>query len=379
MLWNKNFSLLIAANTLLFIGVYMLFPMFYRWITNDWGCSESQAALLVAAFVPAMFLPGMFNNYLVDTFSRKHVCTRSVIGLAAAGVVSPYVPELWMAVLLWMVQGALFGIALMANGSTLVIDVTPSHKRNEANRVFSWSGLLGTLGGLLIGVCGTDYLGIPQLLYLSSGLCLGAAFLVSMVSVCFRAPLDLPLCSLDRFFLFRTLFPGVMLALVGFALGSLVFAIPSQFFYLSLAGGFAIYLIIREVFTAPMNGRLQILLGQVLTLFGISVLLASDRGVELYGGGLLVGLGTGFSLGQCLRMMILLPMHCERGTGFHTFQLLWHLGFILGISAAAIEEDLYAGWLPWETYGVAAVVSGVSLLLYQLLVHSYFIRHWQEH
>lgn len=378
MLWNKNFSLLIAANVLLFVGVYMLFPLFFRWLVNDWDCSVFQAASFLAAFVVAMFLPGMFNNYLVDTFSRKSVCTRSIVGLALAGLLSLYVSELWMAVALWLLQGALFGIALMATGSTLVIDVTPSHKRNEANRVFSWSGLLGTLGGLSLGVCGTDYLSVSQLVYLSTYLCLLAAFLIPMVSVCFRAPMDLPLCSLDRFILFRTLFPGVMLVLVAFVLGSLVAVLSTLQFYLSMAVGFAVYLLIREIFTAPMNGRLQILVGQVVTLFGISALLVSDCGMNVYAGGFLVGLGTGFSLGQCLRMMILLPRHCERGTGFHTFQLLWHVGFIFGMALTAIENDTDAGWLPWETYGVAAVVSGVALALYQLLIHRYFIRHWQE-
>ena len=41
----------------------------------------------------------------------------------------------------------------------------------------------------------------------------------------------------------------------------------------------------------------------------------ADTGEYLYGAGLLVGIGVGFSIGQFLRMMILLPLHCERGTG----------------------------------------------------------------
>ena len=147
MLWNKNFSLLIAANILLFIGVYMLFPLFFQWMVKEWGCTVSQASILVALFAPAMFIPGAFNNYLVDTFSRKQVCIRSIIMLAAIGLISPYVPQQWMAVGLWMLQGVFFSLALMATGSTLVIDVTPSSKRNAANRVFTWTSILSTIFG----------------------------------------------------------------------------------------------------------------------------------------------------------------------------------------------------------------------------------------
>jgi MFS family permease len=90
-----------------------------------WSCSELQAAGVTAVFGIALFLPGAFNNYLVDTFSRKNVCTRSIMLLALVGILYPYVSSVEMVVLLRILQGALFGIVLMATGSTLAIDVTP--------------------------------------------------------------------------------------------------------------------------------------------------------------------------------------------------------------------------------------------------------------
>ena len=145
MLWNRNFSLLIAANILLYIAVYMLFPLIHRWMIQAWSCSELQAAGVTAVFGIALFLPGAFNNYLVDTFSRKNVCTRSIMLLALVGILYPYVSSVEMVVLLRILQGALFGIVLMATGSTLAIDVTPSNNRNAANRVFTWSSIVGML------------------------------------------------------------------------------------------------------------------------------------------------------------------------------------------------------------------------------------------
>lgn len=375
MLWNKNFSLLIAANILLFIGVYMLFPLFFQWMVKEWGCTVSQASILVALFAPAMFIPGAFNNYLVDTFSRKQVCIRSVIMLAAIGLISPYVHQLWMAVGLWMLQGVFFSLALMATGSTLVIDVTPSSKRNAANRVFTWTSILSTIFGLLIGLNGPSMLPIPKLLYLSSALCGCSAFLITMVQVCFRAPLDLPLCSFDRFILFRTLLPGLNMLCVPIVLGMVLSAMPDALFYLSIVGGFIVYLLLRQFSSISQNGKLQVFLGQVLTLAGLVVLLVVDSGVHLHASGFLIGLGTGFSIGHFLQMMILLPMHCERGTSYQTFQLLWQLGFVAAL-AVAVSGSVFS--TSREVYEGAILVCIAGLLFYQLYTCRYFKEHYQQ-
>lgn len=375
MLWNKNFSLLIAANILLFIGVYMLFPLFFQWMVKEWGCTVSQASIQVALFAPAMFIPGAFNNYLVDTFSRKQVCIRSVIMLAAIGLISPYVPQQWMAVGLWMLQGVFFSLALMATGSTLVIDVTPSSKRNAANRVFTWTSILSTIFGLLIGLNGPSMLPIPKLLYLSSALCGCSAFLITMVQVCFRAPLDLPLCSFDRFILFRTLLPGLNMLCVPIALGMVLSAMPDALFYLSIVGGFIVYLLLRQFSSISQNGKLQVFLGQVLTLAGLVVLLVVDSGVHLHASGFLIGLGTGFSIGHFLQMMILLPMHCERGTSYQTFQLLWQLGFVAAL-AVAVSGSVFS--TSREVYEGAILVCIAGLLFYQLYTCRYFKEHYQQ-
>lgn len=375
MLWNKNFSLLIAANILLFIGVYMLFPLFFQWMVKEWGCTVSQASILVALFAPAMFIPGAFNNYLVDTFSRKQVCIRSVIMLAAIGLISPYVSQQWMAVGLWMLQGVFFSLALMATGSTLVIDVTPSSKRNAANRVFTWTSILSTIFGLLIGLNGPSMLPISKLLYLSSALCGCSAFLITMVQVCFRAPLDLPLCSFDRFILFRTLLPGLNMLCVPIVLGMVLSAMPDALFYLSIVGGFIVYLLLRQLSSISQNGKLQVFLGQVLALAGLVVLLVVDSGVHLHASGFLIGLGTGFSIGHFLQMMILLPMHCERGTSYQTFQLLWQLGFVAAL-AVAVSGSVFS--TSREVYEGAILVCIAGLLFYQLYTCRYFKEHYQQ-
>ena len=225
-MWNKNFNLLLIANFFLYTAVYMLFPALHHWMVSEGGYTGFQAGGAIAIFGASLFLLGAFNNYLVDTFKRKNVCTRSLLLLALLGLLYPYAGEWGMIFLLRVLQGALFGVVLMAMGSTLVIDVTPSQYRNKASVVFTWSGVLGMLCGILLGYNAGWYLSFQQQIYLFVGLCALPVVLVSMVEVCFRAPLDLPLLSFDRFLLFRTLIPGLNMMVV-----------PSRLFHLSLDKG----------------------------------------------------------------------------------------------------------------------------------------------
>lgn len=372
-LWNRNFSLLIIANFLFYISVYTLFPLLHQWMVLDWGYTGLQSGGMLAIFGLALFLPGAFNNYLVDTFSRKSVAVRSILLCGGLVLVYPYVTAVWMVMGLRLLQGMLMGIAIMAMGATLVIDVTPSNKRNAANRVFAWCSILGMLIGVLLGVEAGRWFMLQHVLYVSAALCGVAAMLVSAVVVCFRAPLDLPLLSLDRFLLFRTFVPGINMLSVPLILGILFVTVSDTFFYLCIGGGFLIYLLIRQIFTAPMNGRIQILIGHLCTAVGLVVWGMDMEVFPCNPGALLIGIGTGFSIGQFLRMMILLPLHCERGTGYHTYQLLWEVGIVLGVLLGIWTKTTQVCAPQWLALGICVI----GFLLYQGYVHRYFMKRME--
>lgn len=373
-LWNRNFCLLIVANFLFYTAVYLLFPLLHQWVVQEWGYSEIQSGCMLAVFGLALFLPGAFNNYLVDAFSRKGVAIRSILLLGILTLAYPYVTAEWMIIGLRLLQGMLMGIAVMATGATLAIDVTPSNNRNAANRVFAWCSILGMLIGVLLGLEIEQWLMFQNVLYVSASLCGVAALLISWVVVCFRAPLNLPLLSFDRFLLFRTLVPGINMLSVPVILGILFVTVSDTFFYLCIGGGFLIYLLIRQIYTAPLNGRIQILIGQLCTAVGLFVWWMKSGDSPYYAGALLIGIGTGFSIGQFLKMMILLPRHCERGTGYHTYQLLWEAGIaggvLLGMWADACRVEQVHLW------ALSICVAGA--LLYEGYVHCYFIKRIDE-
>ena len=375
MLWNKNFTLLVAANVFFHAAVYMQFPVLHRWMTEVWGYTGVEAAWVAMVFGLSLFIPGAFNSYLVDTFSRKQVCIWSMIVLGLATLAYPWVFAGWQIIVLRVVQGGAFGIALMSTGSTLAIDVASSHQRDKANRAFTWSGIVGMLAGILIGLASVVlYCNFESLFGYSLALLALAIVLIRSVQVCFRAPLDLPLCSFDRFLLFRAIPPGVNLMAVPLVIGMLFVSVSDFSFYICMGFGFLLYLGVREMVKRPVDGRIQVCVGQVLLVLGLAFLHYRIGAYPLYISGALIGLGTGFSIGQFLQMMISLPLHCERGTGYHTYRLAWELaltfGILLGVYLQAQGKDLFVA---------ESVIAIAGLFLYQAVIDRYFKRHYQKH
>lgn len=330
--WNNNFVLLILSNILLYIGVYMLFPVLHTWITDRWGYPDVEASCISALFGVGMFVPGALNNYLIDRFKRKNVCTRSIMLFALLGILYPYIDQLWILCTLRILQGALFGIALMVTGSTLVIDVTPSSCRSKANWVFAFSGALGMLLGASAGWYFSSLFSLNTLIYVSAVLSGISLLLVSMIEVCFRAPLEPPLFSFDRFILFRNLPPGLNMMTIPFILGILMAYKHDSFFYLCIALGFIIFWLIPRTLKKKTEGPIMVITGNILIAVSLYVLSSCEGMLCMYTSGIVVGIGIASAMCQYLMIMIRLPMHCERGTGYHTYQLMWESGIMLGVN-----------------------------------------------
>lgn len=371
-LWNRNFSLLVIANAMLYMAVYMLFPLLHRWAMELWGCTELMAGAVTAVFAVALFLPGALNAYLVDTFTRKQVCIRSVLVLLLLNFAYAYLSAFWQVFIVRILQGMCFGIALASTGATLAIDVTPGTKRDQANLFFAWSGIIGMFIGVAVGVWYGSGFSFFTWMCLSALLGGCSILCISMLNVCFRAPLDLPLFSLDRFILPRVLLPGLNMMVVPFVLGGLFGAQYHSFFYLCMAGGFLLYLLCRYCFSRLPDGGWEIGSGLVLMAAGL-IWLQGATGDLFYVIGILIGFGVGLSLSRFLQMMVLLPLHCERGTGYHTYQLLWELGVMMGVLAGRC-------FLPGEgMYAMVLTVCAAGLLFYYSCIRVYFRKHMQNH
>lgn len=356
-LWNRNYALLIVSNLLLYVSVYALIPVLP--LPGYW----------TALFCFSLPLLGLFNNYLVDAFKRKNMYIIPVFLLSVCTLLYIYTANVKVMVGLRVVQGALFGLALMTSGSTLVIDVTPGCNRNVANFYFAWSSAIGLLLGLSLGFYLVQNVEFKDALLTSAGLSLFSLLLMSFLRISFRAPLDPPLLSFDRFILWRTLLPGINMVTIPIVVGILTCNLPNPYYYISLAAGFSLFLIVRPSIPKTTDGRLLITVGNITASLGLVMLLQmANLSYWIYFSGLMVGMGLSASLLHFLRMMILLPEHCERGTGFHTFTLLWEIGMGIGL-VLTLGNYLIA---------LSTVVSLIILLLgiggltYILYVHFYY-------
>ena len=147
-LWTRDMVILSLSNFFLYISLYIMLPVLPLWMVQHWYCSYAEAGGAVAVFGLTMFLPGPCNSYIIDTFKRKSVCVITLALLAGVSLLYPYVATVGLVALLRMVQGALFSVVTMTTGSTLVIDVTASRRRTDANVAFTWFGRFGMALGL---------------------------------------------------------------------------------------------------------------------------------------------------------------------------------------------------------------------------------------
>ena len=83
-LWTIHFIRICIANFLLFISLYMLFPVVPAEMADRLGAPVSQTGAMFLLLTLGMFAIGPFHAYLVDAYKRKYVCAFSFAVMIAA-------------------------------------------------------------------------------------------------------------------------------------------------------------------------------------------------------------------------------------------------------------------------------------------------------
>ncbi len=403
-LWNNNYCLLLLANVLLYMATYALLPALYIHMSDSLKVDSDTAAVITISSGLSLGLFGVFNNYLVDTYKRQHVYICAIIGMAVCTFLYVYVHDVWAIAVLRILHGGCLGVALMVGGSTLAIDIAPGDKRDQANFYFAASGILGTLLGLALGnfFCSEIAPSMPNgfevLMWLVIATYVFIILSISAIEVCFRAPLNVSLCALDRFLLFRSLLPGLNMLLLPVVIGlflavnlgeytvNLREAHPVQLFatlsdgyiYICMAAGYIVLLSVKHFFSWSMPDMKFLLFGTLLCLFALSSMWYVRGGVLFYASAVLLGFSIGVVMSHFLKIMILLPNHCERGTGFHTFIMLREMGIALGVLLYIYAMRPLVG-SPNLLYFYAIIPVVAALLIYLLFTKNYFLRKRHQH
>lgn len=378
-LWTLHFMRICLANLLLFISLYMLYPVLPSVMAERLGMPVYQTGAVFILFTLAMFFVGPFHGYLVDAYKRKYVCIFSFGVVLAATVGYVFVHDATQLIMLCMAQGIAFGIATTA-GITLAIDITNSSFRSAGNMVFAWAARLGMIAGVAAGVFFYQAYGFRMLIYASLAIGLLGIFFVSRVYVPFRAPIGTKLISNDRFLLFRgwipalnliliALVPGILLPVLSHSFSSVLLGNVSVPFFAVTGVGFIFSLMVaRLLFRGERKTWLQVVAGLILMIAAIGELIVPEGGHILFAA-VLLGVGLGLVTPEFLMMFVKLSQHCQRGTANTTHLLAWEAGISLGIATACYLEVTASQQVACQVGILSAVI---ALAFFVLLTYPYF-------
>ena len=375
-LWTNHFMRICLANLLLFISLYVMFPILPLEMAERLGVPVAQTGIMFLFFTLGMFLIGPFHAYLIDAYKRKYVCIFSFAVMMAATVGYAFVGNLTELMLLSTAQGVAFGMASTA-GITLAIDVTGSTLRSSGNVSLSWITRFGMIAGVALGIWFYQVYGFRNSLYLS--ISVGCVGILSAwgVYVPFRAPIVTKLYSLDRFLLPRAWLPSLNLILIAFIPGLLIASVHPYLnscmlggisqplpFFLGVGAGFFSSLFLFRMFRLKDKTLRTVIIGVSLLVIGTVMLTPC---VPMLLPAVTLGLGLGLAIPEFLLIFVKLSEHCQRGTANTTHLLCCEIGFSLGIATSCVVDmDMLVL--------IGQVAAGASLLFFILLTYPYFLK-----
>ena len=377
-LWTVHFMRICVANLLLFISLYVLFPVLSVEMADRLGVPAAQTGVIFLFFTLGMFLIGPFHAYLVAAYKSKYVCMFAAALMVVATIGYAFVTNLTELILLSTVQGLAFGIGTTA-GITLAIDITNSTLRSAGNVSFSWMARMGMIAGIILGVWLYQSQSFQTLLTVSVITGAVGILMLSGVYVPFRAPIVTKLYSFDRFLLLRGWVPAINLILITFIPGLLVpmvhpflndfvlgnTGIPVPFF-VGTALGYIVSLFFARLFFLKEKTLRLVIIGLGLEIVAMS-LLNTDISIGI--SSVLLGLGLGFILPEFLVMFVKLSHHCQRGTANTTHLLATEIGISLGIvTACYMELDTD------KMLHTGQIVASIALLFFVLITYPYYIK-----
>lgn len=368
---SLNFWRVIIINLMVSSFVYMLMPLWPLMLQAKEGVPLSSSAWMMLLFCVGLFVPGLFSSYLVDKYKRKDVCLWSIILLVLVSLLSMLTLPGWVIGLLRFLQGVSFALFHIVLGSTILIDITVSERRDLAAFIYFWSSRLALGFGPAFGILALR----PQLwVYLRYFPVLCAVlsvYLVARIDLPFRAPLERNKVSLDRFWLAKGWPLALLLFPVTFALGAEMAVNLHPFFYLSLLVGFILSLLLHFLVFYRADVRAEIFTGYLALAVAFVLLLAQDDEQMVRVAAGFTGYGVGCVSGRIQTFLTSISKHTERGSAQGTYKLTFESGLCLGFVHACVF-----GSEQWITiYQLCFAVVIVALLCYLLVVHKWIGNH----
>lgn len=379
-LWHKEFWMLAFAEFALAASICML-AIIAPESSSVLGLDLRETGWMAMAYGVGLYLLGPFCNYLVQTYRRNVVCLlmMSVLAVLLFGLSWLSVHALplghratvGLVLLSSLLVGATFGLSQMLLVSTLVIDKCESFLRTEANHHVAWFGRFALSVGPCLALSLTAWSKTASVL--GVGFVVAAILLVRMVSFPFRTPDDdVPLLSLDRFFLPHAFRLFLNLLPVAMVMGMLLSAERQPLFYALLMGGFFLALLAEKYVFANAELESECVSGLICMLTALAMLLLRGEMAEVHViAPVLLGFSSGIVGSRFLLFFVKLSDHCQRGTSQSTYVLAWESGLAFGLAAGFGLFHAH----PSRVYQCGIVLTVAALAFYLLYVHPWYMRN----
>ena len=373
-LWHHDFWRMAIANLLLTMAVYVLVPTLPQWLLQTQDFTPQETGLSMGVFGIGLFTFGGFVSFLVQHYRRNTVCLAAVLAMVGlfgliyyAGIESGFYAELSLMLFQRFALGACFGLAQMVLTSTLVIDVSESYQRTEANYAAAWFGRFALSLGPLVGLILLRIAGFQIVLLAAAFLAAAALLLVFLVNFPFRAPMDdLPIVSLDRFFLPHGVPLFLNLQLIMLAVGLLFSLTLTEQFYAMMMVGFLMAILAQRFVFRDAEVKSEVVSGLILMAAALLMMLTRTQQIVSYAAPAFVGFGLGIIGSRFLLFFIKLSRHCKRGTSQSTFMLGWESGIAWGLGL---------GYALFEGEQTPILLTSLGLVLLSLLLYN-FVHNW---
>ena len=375
-LWHRDFWLLVVANLLLTMSVYVLLPVVPQWLIETENFSPQETGLSMGAFGLGLYLLGSMVSWLVQRYRRNQVCLWAIVAVALDvallwyidGLRSEFV-EFRVILLHRFALGAAFGLAQMVLSSTLIIDTCESYQRTEANHSAAWFARFALSLGPLAGVLVYRYAGFDRVLLTAVGCTLLSILFIRQVDFPFRAPEEgVHVVSFDRFLLPHGFVLFANLLPVSTVMG-LLFTLPlSAMFYGLMMVGFLLALLAQRFVFRDAELKSEVVSGLILLMAAHLILLVYPYSPVAP---VLTGLGMAVTSARFLLFFIKLSHHCQRGTSQSTYFLGWEFGLALGLAVGFMCCKASLAACVWSSF----VLVVVALLIYQFFTHTWYLKH----
>lgn len=374
-LWHRDFWLMLAANMLLSISVYILIPILPEWLLEAELFSSVDVGLAMGVFALGLYTFGAFCSFLVQRFRRNKVCIFSIIAMACCTAALYYMHGLrgaYVTFKMIMLQrfalGATYGLALMVLSSTLIIDTSESYRRTEANHSAGWFSRFAISIGPMLGIVLYQQFGFDAVLLASLFCTLVSGVFILTVNVPFRTPSDtIPVVSLDRFILPHTLPVFINLVAIVLVVGLILSLGLSERFYGLMMVGFLIALLAQRFVFRDAELKSEVVSGIILLIATVLMIMFRPVPAVWYISPLTFGLGIGIIGSRFLLFFIKLSFHCKRGTSQSMYLLGWETGLALGIGL---------GYMFFLNEDQPLCITALVLLVLSLIMYNYYTHNW---